>query len=77
MHNFHRMDPHKAGINLHLAEAIKRAKDEGKAFAEPRIYIADQSDLKAFAAFVDSIGNGSPARAMVPMHSLSCKTILT
>lgn len=61
VHNFHRMDAHKAGINLHLAEAIKRAKEEGKTFAEPRIYIADQSDLKAFAAFVDSIGNGSPA----------------
>lgn len=61
VHNYHRMDPHKAGINLHLAEAITRAKDEGKAFAEPRIYIADQSDLKAFAAFVDSIGNGSTA----------------
>ena len=61
VHNFHRMDAHKAGINLHLAEAIKRAKDEGSAFAEPRIYIADQSDLKAFAAFVDSIGNGCPA----------------
>ena len=61
VHNYHRMDPHKAGINLHLAEAIKRAKEEGKAFAEPRIYIADQSDLKAFAAFVDSIGNGSTA----------------
>ena len=61
VHNYHRMDPHKTGINLHLAEAIKRAKEEGKAFAEPRIYIADQSDLKAFAAFVDSIGNGSPA----------------
>lgn len=58
VHNYHRMDPHKAGINLHLAEAIKRAKDEGSAFAEPRIYIADQSDLTAFAAFVDSIGNG-------------------
>lgn len=61
VHNYHRMDPHKAGINLHLAEAIKRAKEEGKTFAEPRIYIADQSDLKAFAAFVDSIGNGSTA----------------
>lgn len=61
VHNYHRMDPHKTGINLHLAEAIKRAKEEGKAFAEPRIYIADQSDLKAFAAFVDSIGNGSTA----------------
>ena len=61
VHNYHRMDPHKAGINLHLAEAIKRAKEEDKAFAEPRIYIADQSDLKAFAAFVDSIGNGSTA----------------
>lgn len=61
VHNYQRMDPHKAGINLHLAEAIKRAKEEGKAFAEPRIYISDQSDLKAFAAFVDSIGNGSTA----------------
>ena len=61
VHNFHRMDAHKAGINLHLAEAIKRAKEEGKAFAEPRIYIADKSDLTAFAAFVDSIGNGCPA----------------
>ena len=61
VHNYHRMDPHKAGINLHLAEAIKRAKEEGKAFAEPRIYIADQSDLKAFAAFVDSIGNEGTA----------------
>ena len=61
VHNFHRMDAHKAGINLHLAEAIKRAKEEGSAFAEPRIYIADKSDLTAFAAFVDSIGNGCPA----------------
>lgn len=61
VHNYHRMDPHKTGINLHLAEAIKRAKEEGKAFAEPRIYIADQSDLKAFAAFVDSIGNDGTA----------------
>ena len=61
VHNYQRMDPHKAGINLHLAEAIKRAKEEGKAFAEPRIYIADQSDLKAFAAFVDSIGNDGTA----------------
>ena len=61
VHNYHRMDPHKAGINLHLAEAITRAEEEGTTFAEPRIYIADQSDLTAFAAFVDSIGNGSPA----------------
>ena len=61
VHNYHRMDPHKAGINLHLAEAITRAAEEGTTFAEPRIYIADQSDLTAFAAFVDSIGNGSPA----------------
>ena len=61
VHNYHRMDPHKAGINLHLAEAIERAKEEGEAFAEPRIYIADQSDLKAFAAFVDSIGNDGTA----------------
>lgn len=54
VHNYHQMDPHKAGIDLHLSEAIKRAQKESN-FAEPRIYINDASDLKAFINFVDTI----------------------
>ena len=54
VHNYHQMDPHKAGIDLHLSEAIKRAQKESN-FAEPRIYINDVSDLKAFINFVDTI----------------------
>ena len=54
VHNYHQMDPHKAGIDLHLSEAIERAKKELN-FAEPRIYINDASDLKAFINFVDTI----------------------
>lgn len=53
VHNYHQMDPHKTGINLHLPEAIQRAKNETY-FAEPRIYINDASDLKAFINFVDT-----------------------
>ena len=53
VHNYHQMDPHKAGIDLHLSEAIKRAQKESN-FAEPRIYINDASDLKAFINFVDT-----------------------
>ena len=60
VHNYHRMNPHKTGLNLHLAEAIKRAATE-KGFAEPRIYISDQSDLTAFIQFVDSIGTTTDA----------------
>ena len=55
VHNYHQMDPHAAGVNLHLAEAVARARNE-KTFAEPRIYISDQKDIKAFAQFVDTIG---------------------
>ena len=54
VHNYHQMDPHKTGVNLHLPEAIKRAQKESN-FAEPRIYINDVSDLKAFINFVDTI----------------------
>ena len=53
VHNFHQMDPHKTGVNLHLPEAIQRAKNESY-FADPRIYINDASDLKAFINFVDT-----------------------
>ena len=62
VHNYHQMDPHKTGINLHLSEAIQRAKTE-PSFAEPRIYINDASDLKAFINFVDTIGTGSGSKA--------------
>ena len=61
VHNFHRMYPHNARINLRLAEAISRARDDKDTFAEPRIYLADQSDLMAFVNFVDTIGTNSDA----------------
>ena len=69
IHNYHRMNPHKEGINLHLAEAIQRAQEEKDAtdgtttvpFAEPRIYISDLSDLTAFINFIDTIGANSKA----------------
>lgn len=57
VHNYHRMNPHQKGVNLHLSEAIQRTKED-KTFAEPRIYISDASDLKAFINFVDTIGTG-------------------
>ena len=53
VHNYHQMDPHKTGVNLHLSEAIQRAKNESY-FADPRIYINDASDLTAFINFVDT-----------------------
>ena len=62
VHNYHQMDPHKTGVNLHLSEAIQRAKTE-PSFAEPRIYINDASDLKAFINFVDTIGTGTGSKA--------------
>lgn len=58
VHNYHSMNPHQKGVNLHLSEAIQRTKED-KTFAEPRIYISDASDLKAFINFVDTIGTGT------------------
>ena len=58
VHNYHRMNPHQKGVNLHLSEAIQRTQED-KTFAEPRIYISDASDLKAFINFVDTIGTGT------------------
>ena len=67
VHNYQRMAPHKLGVDLHLPEAIARAKaaqeqqagenQQGDAtikdsFAEPRIYLSDQSDLTAFLEFL-------------------------
>ncbi len=58
VHNYHRMDPHPAGTNpvdLHLAEAVTRAKAE-PAFAQPRIYLSDAKDMQAFQQWVDTVG---------------------
>ena len=62
VHNYHRMNPHQKGVNLHLSEAIQRSQKD-KTFAEPRIYISDASDLKAFINFVDTIGTGTGSKA--------------
>lgn len=62
VHNYHRMNPHQKGVNLHFSEAIQRTKED-KTFAEPRIYISDASDLKAFINFVDTIGTGTGSKA--------------
>lgn len=62
VHNYHRMNPHQKGVNLHLSEAIQRTQED-KTFAEPRIYISDASDLKAFINFVDTIGIGTGSKA--------------
>lgn len=62
VHNYHRMNPHQKGVNLHLSEAIQRSQED-KTFAEPRIYISDASDLKAFINFVDTIGNCTGSKA--------------
>lgn len=62
VHNYHQMEPHQKGVNLHLSEAIQRSQED-KTFAEPRIYISDASDLKAFINFVDTIGTGTGSKA--------------
>lgn len=62
VHNYHRMNHHQKGVNLHLSEAIQRSQED-KTFAEPRIYISDASDLKAFINFVDTIGTGTGSKA--------------
>lgn len=56
IHNYHQMDPHVAGVNLHLPEALARAKTEA-GFAEPRIYLSDQQDIRAFQQFIDTVGS--------------------
>ena len=61
VHNYHRMNPHQKGVNLHLSEAIQRTQED-KTFAEPRIYISDASDLKAFINFVDTIRTGTGSK---------------
>lgn len=50
VHNFHLMASHASGVDLRLAEAVERAKNEPD--AQPRIYIGDEADIKAFSEFV-------------------------
>lgn len=50
IHNFHLMDSHEVGVDLRLSEAVERAKNEPD--AQPRIYIGDEADIKAFSEFV-------------------------
>ena len=52
VHNFHMMDPHEVGVDLCLDKAVERAKDDPN--AQPRIYIGDEADIKAFAEFVQN-----------------------
>ena len=62
VHNYHEMDPHKTGIDLRLSKAIERVSTE-KNLAEPRIYISDQDDLKAFGAFISAAENNGGKNA--------------
>ena len=63
VHNYHRMNPQMSDIDLHLPDAIKRAKED-KSFAQPRIYINDASDLTAFGKFIqeESYDGGADAQ---------------
>lgn len=60
VHNYQRMHPGMENVNLHLDKAMARASSDA-AFARPRIYISDLTDLKAFTQFVDTIGIGNEA----------------
>lgn len=60
VHNYQRMHPGMENVNLHLDKAMARASHDA-AFARPRIYISDLTDLKAFTQFVDTIGIGNEA----------------
>lgn len=68
VHNYHQMDPHKTGVNLHFPEAIQRAKNESY-FADPRIYINDVSDLKAFGKFIQEESNDGGADAQFVLQN--------
>ena len=68
VHNYHRMNPQMSGVDLHLPDAIKRAKED-KSFAQPRIYINDQSDLKAFGDFIQKESNDGGADAQFVLQN--------
>lgn len=68
VHNYHRMNPQMSDIDLHLPDAIKRAKED-KSFAQPRIYINDASDLKAFGKFIQEESNDGGADAQFVLQN--------
>ena len=63
VHNYQEMDPQSDKVDLHIPEAIARAKAEPKYFAEPRIYIKNQRDLTAFKNFLQVEKNEGGANA--------------
>ena len=71
VHNYQEMDPQSDKVNLHIPEAVKRAKEAAEArakgepqyFAEPRIYIKNQRDLKAFKEYLKAESNDGGAYA--------------
>ena len=63
VHNYQEMDPHSDKVDLHIPEAVARAKAEPKYFAEPRIYIKNQRDLTAFKKYLQNPDNDGGAYA--------------
>ena len=71
VHNYQEMDPQSDKVNLHIPEAVKRAKEAAEArakgepqyFAEPRIYIKNQLDLTAFKKYLQEGSNDGGAYA--------------
>ena len=77
VHNYQEMDPQSDKVDLHIPEAVKRAKEaaearaEGKPlyFAEPRIYIKNQRDLTAFKKYLQNQKNEGGAYAQFILQS--------
>lgn len=71
VHNYQEMDPQSDKVNLHIPEAVKRAREAAEArakgepqyFAEPRIYIKNQLDLTAFKKYLQEESNDGGAYA--------------
>ena len=71
VHNYQEMDPQSDKVNLHIPEAVKRAKEAAEArakgepqyFAEPRIYIKNLRDLTAFKKYLQEESNNGGAYA--------------
>lgn len=77
VHNYQEMDPQSDKVNLHIPEAVKRAKEAAEArakgepqyFAEPRIYIKNQRDLTAFKKYLQEESNNGGAYAQFILQS--------
>ena len=77
VHNYQEMDPQSDKVDLHIPEAVKRAKEAAEArangepqyFAEPRIYIKNQRDLTAFKKYLQEESNNGGAYAQFILQS--------